>query len=392
MSSYSKCWPAVPSSSTCPFWIGRVIVAIGVVVLLLSVYQPAFAVVKTYHHGVDGYSGVKDTFIRHSYSNPSEPEALADINFGFNAAISSSRTNLLDYAAPLPSGEMAGLVRFEDLNIPAGSVINSATLRLLKILDSSGNSFGYADYNASGSVKMSVAGMLLPWEEGLGNLLNVNIVEAGVEGGPTANHRLRPDSADPSTWVPWNEQLARAQSADYSSSSYDSTFDYGPIETSIEGILDGDGGYFDFDVSSTFSSQFSEGKMYGWRIGEDITEGMFNSDGIIAWRSSEYNGSDLTTEPFTGFHSPELVVDYTPPASAAGDFDADGDVDGDDFLAWQRGDVSSPPDANDLNDWQTNYGAGGSTLSGVTGIPEPSSGILLLLGGFLTVRSKRDRV
>ena len=370
--------------------VGPAVAAVGIVALFLAVCTPSHAVVKTYHHGVDGYDGVKDTFIRHSYTNASDPEALADINFGFNASISSSRTNFLDYDAPLPSGEMAGLVRFEDLNIPAGSVINSVTLRLLKILDSFGNSFGYTDYNSSGSVRMSVAGMLLPWEEGLGNLLNVNIVEAGVEGGPTANHRLRPDSADPSTWVPWNSQLARTQSADYSSGSYDSTFDYGPIESSIEGILDGDGGYHDFDVTNTFISQFAEGKMYGWRIGEDIPEGQFNSDGTIAWRSSEYNGSDLTSEPFTGFHSPELVVDYTPPATEAGDFDADFDVDGADFLAWQRGEVSSPPEANDLAGWQDNYGPG-TLQSGAAGVPEPSSGVLLLLGSLFYARQRRHR-
>ena len=232
--------------------------------------------------------------------------------------------------------------------------------------------------------------MLLPWEEGLGNNLNVNIVEAGVEGGPTANHRLRPDSADPSSWVPWNAQLARAQSDDYNSGSYDSTFDYGPIESSIESILDGDGGYFDFDVTSTFSSQFAEGKMYGWRIGEDIAEGTYNSDGVIAWRAHEYNGSDFIDPPITGHHSPELVVDYTPPATAAGDFDADTDVDGADFLAWQRGEVSSPPDTNDLADWQGNYGPG-TLQSGATGVPEPSSGVLLLLGSLLYARQGRRR-
>ena len=154
--------------------------------------------------------------------------------------------------------------------------------------------------------------------------------------------------------------------------------------------MDGDGGYHDFDVTSTFSSQFAEGKMYGWRIGEDITEGMFNSDGIIAWRSSEYNGSDLTSEPFTGFHSPELVVDYTPPATAPGDFDADGDVDGADFLSWQRGEVSTPPAASDLSDWQANYGPG-TLQSGATGVPEPSSGVLLLLGSLLYARQRRHR-
>jgi hypothetical protein len=41
-------------------------------------------------------------------------------------------------------------------------------------------------------------------------------------------------------------------------------------------------------------------------------------------------------------------------------FDADGDVDGRDFLIWQRG--GSPAAAggsSDLADWQSNYGSGG---------------------------------
>ena len=365
--------------------IRRAILAAGLVALAFSASQPASAVVKTYHHGVDGYTGVRDTLIRH-VKWPGEPQALADINFGHNAAISSSATNELDYDFLL-SGEMAGLVRFEDLNIPAGSTINSVTLRLQKILDSFGNSFGYSDYNSSGSVSMSVAGLLVPWEEGLGSLSNENIIEVGEEGGSTANHRLRPDSADPSTFVPWNSQLARAQSADYSSASYDSTFDYGPIETEIEDILDGDGGYFDFDVTSTFTSQFNEGKMYGWRIGEDITTGEFNSDGIIAWRSWEYNGADLIDPAVTGHHSPELVVDYTP-SLTAGDFDEDFDVDGTDFLKWQRGEVSDPPAAADLANWQANYSDGNSTFVTV-GVPEPSSAVLFLLGSLLFTRRKR---
>lgn len=40
---------------------------------------------------------------------------------------------------------------------------------------------------------------------------------------------------------------------------------------------------------------------------------------------------------------------------ATGDFNADGDVDGSDFLSWQRG-FGSTYDANDLTDWQANYG------------------------------------
>jgi autotransporter-associated beta strand protein len=57
-------------------------------------------------------------------------------------------------------------------------------------------------------------------------------------------------------------------------------------------------------------------------------------------------------------------------AGIAGDFDSDGDVDGRDFLLWQRN-----PSVGDLNDWQTNYGTGALNAAS-TAIPEP--GTLLL--------------
>ena len=51
---------------------------------------------------------------------------------------------------------------------------------------------------------------------------------------------------------------------------------------------------------------------------------------------------------------------------ALGDFDNDGDVDGRDFLVWQR-----DPNVGNLADWQNNYGAG--SLVSTTAVPEPSS-------------------
>ncbi len=55
-----------------------------------------------------------------------------------------------------------------------------------------------------------------------------------------------------------------------------------------------------------------------------------------------------------------------------GDFDEDGDVDGRDFLFWQR-----DPNIGSLEVWQNNYGHG--TLSTLGSIPEPSSMGLLIL-------------
>ncbi len=60
----------------------------------------------------------------------------------------------------------------------------------------------------------------------------------------------------------------------------------------------------------------------------------------------------------------------------AGDFDGDGDIDGRDFLVWQRGGSPTPLSAGDLTDWQTNYGVG--PLVSSTSVPEPASALLLL--------------
>jgi hypothetical protein len=61
------------------------------------------------------------------------------------------------------------------------------------------------------------------------------------------------------------------------------------------------------------------------------------------------------------------------PATQAGDFDGDGDVDGRDFLTWQRS-----PSVGNLSDWQTNYGMGSLTAAS-TAVPEPNSLVMLSL-------------
>lgn len=70
-----------------------------------------------------------------------------------------------------------------------------------------------------------------------------------------------------------------------------------------------------------------------------------------------------------------------------GDFDGDGDIDGRDFLAWQRGESFDPFSSNDLELWQTEY----DVPPGVAAIavPEPSSVLCLLIFTGLTGSSRR---
>ena len=57
--------------------------------------------------------------------------------------------------------------------------------------------------------------------------------------------------------------------------------------------------------------------------------------------------------------------------ASPGDFDLDGDVDGRDFLVWQRN-----PSVGNLADWQANYGAG--ALAAGVSVPEPTTLVCLL--------------
>ena len=64
-------------------------------------------------------------------------------------------------------------------------------------------------------------------------------------------------------------------------------------------------------------------------------------------------------------------------AGLPGDFDFDGDVDGGDFLTWQLGGSGS----GDLADWQDNYGQALAVAASNATVPEPTTGVLLLLAG-----------
>ena len=87
----------------------------------------------------------------------------------------------------------------------------------------------------------------------------------------------------------------------------------------------------------------------------------------------------------TGLGDVSEVFSYTLAEApiVTGDFDSDLDVDGADFLKWQR-DLG---DATSLADWQANYGP--AALASVSAVPEPTSLLLASLG--LTALAFRRR-
>jgi T5SS/PEP-CTERM-associated repeat protein len=98
-------------------------------------------------------------------------------------------------------------------------------------------------------------------------------------------------------------------------------------------------------------------------------------------------GSFIVNYGAESLFDPSQVVlsDFQP--AATGDFDFDGDVDGRDFLLWQRGETFNPLSAADLAAWQENYGA--PPLAAVVApLPEPH-GVALIVTALLTIARRR---
>lgn len=70
-------------------------------------------------------------------------------------------------------------------------------------------------------------------------------------------------------------------------------------------------------------------------------------------------------------------------SSLPGDFNEDGNVDGRDFLAWQR-----DPSVGDLADWQAHYGTG-TLAAAATAVPEPTTLTVVFLVGVALVSRRR---
>ena len=134
----------------------------------------------------------------------------------------------------------------------------------------------------------------------------------------------------------------------------------------------------DYVIDPTASEDFKDGANGGFLgagsyEGDDWVSGSFDAGNWTIRIIDEWDENDPGS---IGDVSISYVLPVLP-----GDFDFDGDVDGNDFLAWQR-DTS----VGDLADWKSNFGNVGATAA-ATSIPEPSSLVLLLIGMFALKRN-----
>lgn len=75
-----------------------------------------------------------------------------------------------------------------------------------------------------------------------------------------------------------------------------------------------------------------------------------------------------------------FVEAFEPVPELAADFDSDGDADGYDFLAWQRGRSPNPLSPSDLALWEANYGTVAPLTPTSSTVPEPSAWMLCAFG------------
>jgi hypothetical protein len=114
------------------------------------------------------------------------------------------------------------------------------------------------------------------------------------------------------------------------------------------------------------------------RPGENLLYDIMN--GLVFYRGFRYDISAVDLA---------MLADMGVPINdLPGDFDLDGDVDGRDFLVWQRGNSPNPLSVSDLAAWQASYGTGPLIAESIA-VPEP--GTVLILASMLAVTSLCSR-
>ncbi len=106
---------------------------------------------------------------------------------------------------------------------------------------------------------------------------------------------------------------------------------------------------------------------------QDGQTSVFNSAGQLLFSLSFTDGSQGLFIAETG---------------ASADYNVDGNINGDDFLAWQRGESPNPLSMSDLAAWQASYGNPSGAVA-ATLVPEPSCILTLLVGTCLLATTRR---
>ena len=201
----------------------------------------------------------------------------------------------------------------------------------------------------------------------------------------------------------WEIGLTTGTGINTGGSSFSTPFGASPAGTTIQEVLladmNGDG-LDDFVQYWEFPNPDLSGDIFGQFLvaftGAGGVAGSFNESTTYTFPTGSGFAGNI---PFAGSINPSGI--------ASADFNGDGDVDGGDFLAWQRGfgtttglalhgDGDANGDGNvldfDLTFWEDQFGNGASPLSALSGasaVPEPTSVLLLGVGAMLALGTRR---
>lgn len=119
------------------------------------------------------------------------------------------------------------------------------------------------------------------------------------------------------------------------------------------------------DSQSAFTEGLSIGTLLSGNV-FDGTQAPFEVDLPIGQTIEGWNAISVWCVTF----SVNFGLGTFLPVDRPGDFNGDGDVDGDDFIMWQQRESPNPFSASDLADWEANYGTDISpTSAAATTIP-----------------------
>ena len=159
---------------------------------------------------------------------------------------------------------------------------------------------------------------------------------------------------------------------------------------SIDPMVDGDNILATLTITDIDDPVNSTWSLSGFDAFDDLTGPGFDSDSWDYFSAGVFTAG-VEAQEFDFIMDNFTVEVLGSNAGTPGDFDEDGDVDGRDFLVWQRG--GSPNgvpgvsvSAADLAEWQ---GAYATLTANVGAVPEPSSLLLLGLSGVLSLTMRR---